>query len=284
MGIGGSVDAGSQSDRVLRAVLTPVAGLGAEVEVFSGLDLDLPPYHSGAVVPAAAARLHRRGPPRRCAGDQLARATTAPCPAWSRTPWTTWRSCAATTGPTWTGGRSALVAVARGWQAAVSHPGHPAAGRARAARLADPAGAGDQQHRHHASTKPAAPTTPPPRRRSVRTHGRAGGRLRRRWRWQPRIGPRRRPTMSVRSRRPGDILGSGPAPECAPGRRGPTMTAHPTQATEDLRAARDFLLRAPGRLRRRGREVPTGRGRAPSTGASSGSTSSRRSARIGPRW
>jgi FMN reductase len=54
VGIGGSVDAGSQSDRVLRAVLSAVTELGGEVEVFSGLDLDLPPYHSGAVVPAAA--------------------------------------------------------------------------------------------------------------------------------------------------------------------------------------------------------------------------------------
>ena len=54
VGIGGSVDAGSQSDRVLRAVLSAVTGLGGEVEVFSGLDLDLPPYHSGAIVPAAA--------------------------------------------------------------------------------------------------------------------------------------------------------------------------------------------------------------------------------------
>ena len=52
------------------------------------------------------------------------------------------------------------------------------------------------------------------------------------------------------------------------------MTAHPTQATEDLRAARDFLLEhredyADARSRSSG-----GRGRAPSTGVSSGSTSS----------
>jgi len=47
------VDAGSQSDRVLRAALSAVARLGAEVEVFSGLDLDLPPYHSRAVLPDA---------------------------------------------------------------------------------------------------------------------------------------------------------------------------------------------------------------------------------------
>lgn len=54
VGIGGSVDAGSQSDRVLRAVLTAVADLGAEVEVFSGRTLDLPPYHSGARLPDGA--------------------------------------------------------------------------------------------------------------------------------------------------------------------------------------------------------------------------------------
>ncbi len=54
VGIGGSVDSGSQSDRVLRAVLSAVQGLGAEVSVFSGLDLDLPPYHSGAVLPDMA--------------------------------------------------------------------------------------------------------------------------------------------------------------------------------------------------------------------------------------
>lgn len=54
VGIGGSVDSGSQSDRVLRAVLTAVTDLGAEVQVFSGRDLDLPPYHSGATLPAGA--------------------------------------------------------------------------------------------------------------------------------------------------------------------------------------------------------------------------------------
>ncbi len=55
VGIGGSVDAQSQSDRVLRAVLTRVAGLGADVRLYTGLDLDLPPYHTGAVLPVAAA-------------------------------------------------------------------------------------------------------------------------------------------------------------------------------------------------------------------------------------
>lgn len=54
MGIGGSVDAGSQSDRALRAVLTAVSDLGADVEVFSGPAIDLPPYHSGAHLPAGA--------------------------------------------------------------------------------------------------------------------------------------------------------------------------------------------------------------------------------------
>lgn len=55
VGIGGSVDPGSQSDRVLRAVLTAAEKLGAEVSVYSGFDLDLPPYHSGAVVPDSVA-------------------------------------------------------------------------------------------------------------------------------------------------------------------------------------------------------------------------------------
>lgn len=54
VGIGGSVDPQSQSDRVLRAVLNRATDLGAEVQVFAGLDLDLPPYHTGAVLPAIA--------------------------------------------------------------------------------------------------------------------------------------------------------------------------------------------------------------------------------------
>ncbi len=54
VGIGGSVDDHSQSDRVLRAVLARTAELGADVRMFTGLDLDLPPYHTGAVLPARA--------------------------------------------------------------------------------------------------------------------------------------------------------------------------------------------------------------------------------------
>lgn len=54
VGIGGSVDAQSQSDRVLRAVLDRTVELGADVQVYTGLDLDLPPYHTGAVLPEAA--------------------------------------------------------------------------------------------------------------------------------------------------------------------------------------------------------------------------------------
>ena len=48
------MDDHSQSDRVLRAVLARVADKGADVQTFTGLDLDLPPYHTGAVLPAAA--------------------------------------------------------------------------------------------------------------------------------------------------------------------------------------------------------------------------------------
>ena len=54
VGIGGSVDAHSQSDRVLRAVLARVVDLGADVRMFTGHDLDLPPYHTRAVLPDAA--------------------------------------------------------------------------------------------------------------------------------------------------------------------------------------------------------------------------------------
>jgi len=54
VGIGGSVDAGSQSDRALRAALSTITDLGAEVEVFSGRGLDLPPYPSGARLPEGA--------------------------------------------------------------------------------------------------------------------------------------------------------------------------------------------------------------------------------------
>ncbi len=54
VGIGGSVDPQSQSDRALRAVLASVTELGASVTHFSGASLDLPPYHSGAEVPLRA--------------------------------------------------------------------------------------------------------------------------------------------------------------------------------------------------------------------------------------
>ncbi len=54
VGIGGSVERRSQSERVLRAVLAATQKLGADVQVFSGLDLDLPPYHPGAVLPDLA--------------------------------------------------------------------------------------------------------------------------------------------------------------------------------------------------------------------------------------
>lgn len=53
-GIGGSVDHDSQSERALRAVLAATADLGASVRAFTGMELDLPPYHSGATVPDSA--------------------------------------------------------------------------------------------------------------------------------------------------------------------------------------------------------------------------------------
>jgi FMN reductase len=54
VGIGGSLDSGSQSERALRAVLRACASRGATTTAFTGLALDMPPYLPGAVVPAAA--------------------------------------------------------------------------------------------------------------------------------------------------------------------------------------------------------------------------------------
>ena len=54
VGIGGSVDAGSQSDLALRCVLARAVELGGDAQVYSGLELDLPPYHHGAVLPDPA--------------------------------------------------------------------------------------------------------------------------------------------------------------------------------------------------------------------------------------
>lgn len=54
MGIGGSVDKDSQSERALRAVLAAARAQGAETTSFTGRDLDFPPYHSSASHPANA--------------------------------------------------------------------------------------------------------------------------------------------------------------------------------------------------------------------------------------
>lgn len=54
VGIGGSADPGSQSDRALRAVLTAAERRGAQVRVFPAATLDFPSYRSGAPLPAAA--------------------------------------------------------------------------------------------------------------------------------------------------------------------------------------------------------------------------------------
>ncbi len=54
VGIGGSIDPQSQSDRALRAVLGCVTELGASVTHYSGSSLDLPPYHPDAEVPPRA--------------------------------------------------------------------------------------------------------------------------------------------------------------------------------------------------------------------------------------
>lgn len=54
VGIGGSMDPGSQSERALRAVLAACESRGATTTAFTGRALDMPPYLPGAAVPAAA--------------------------------------------------------------------------------------------------------------------------------------------------------------------------------------------------------------------------------------
>ena len=54
VGIGGSMDPGSQSERALRAVLAACAGRGASTSAFTGRSLEMPPYVPGATVPTAA--------------------------------------------------------------------------------------------------------------------------------------------------------------------------------------------------------------------------------------
>ncbi|MDQ2845507.1 MAG: NAD(P)H-dependent oxidoreductase [Actinomycetota bacterium] len=54
VGIGGSVDAGSQSDAALRAVLAGAEQRGATVQAFTGSSIDFPPYFTGVQIPAAA--------------------------------------------------------------------------------------------------------------------------------------------------------------------------------------------------------------------------------------
>src|SRR4051794_25510954 len=54
VGIGGSIDPDSQSERALRAVLAAAQQEGASTASFTGLALDFAPYHSGAVLPSTA--------------------------------------------------------------------------------------------------------------------------------------------------------------------------------------------------------------------------------------
>lgn len=54
VGIGGSVDPDSQSERALRAVLAAAQRRGATSTFFTGRALEFPPYHSGAVLPSFA--------------------------------------------------------------------------------------------------------------------------------------------------------------------------------------------------------------------------------------
>ncbi len=54
VGIGGSVDKDSQSERALRAVLAAAEKRGATTTSFTGRALDFAPYHYGAVLPETA--------------------------------------------------------------------------------------------------------------------------------------------------------------------------------------------------------------------------------------
>jgi FMN reductase len=54
VGIGGSVDPDSQSERALRAVLAAAERRGASTASFTGRALDFTPYHSGAALPVTA--------------------------------------------------------------------------------------------------------------------------------------------------------------------------------------------------------------------------------------
>ncbi len=54
VGLGGSVEEQSQSELALRAVLAALDRRGAATTLFSGAQLDFPPYHTGAPLPAGA--------------------------------------------------------------------------------------------------------------------------------------------------------------------------------------------------------------------------------------
>lgn len=54
VGIGGSVDAGSQSEAALQAALARAESRGASTQVFTGADIDFPPFYTGAPIPTAA--------------------------------------------------------------------------------------------------------------------------------------------------------------------------------------------------------------------------------------
>ena len=279
MGIGGSVDAGSQSDRVLRAVLTAVTDLGAEVEVFSGRDLDLPPYHSGADVAGGRARLRRGGPPGRRAGDHLARLPrhrVRPGEERPGLPGGAARRPAALPGRAC--GR--LVAVARGWQASVATLGtlrqvvHALRGWPTPLGLAINSSVttfDEHGHTDDASTAAAVRVMAGQlvdfaQRGARRTRSTDCG--------------RQSADRGVR-RGPGDILGCR-CRRCAPGERTDDDGA-PTRPPRNC-ARPGISCSSTARTTHGAVEGSTGRGRAPSTGVSSGSTSSPRNVRTSPHW
>ncbi len=54
VGLGGSVDPASQSERALLGVLRLAEQRGADVQAFLGTAIDFPPYHTGAGLPVGA--------------------------------------------------------------------------------------------------------------------------------------------------------------------------------------------------------------------------------------
>lgn len=118
VGIGGSIDSGSQSEAALRAVLDRCRERGASVRSFSGAALNFPPYYTGADTSAAAEYIE---------AVRAADAVVIASPGYHGTVSGLVKNALdyleelrTDTRPYLDGRAVGLVAVARGWQAAVS--------------------------------------------------------------------------------------------------------------------------------------------------------------------